>query len=202
MSADFDAARQHYRWGAELLEDVSGGVMSAFATIVLARIEFLASKPDEARRRLEATYDSLGLIGERYFRPLVGALLAHALLILGEIEPAGIVVAEAEEQADADDTETQALLRSVRAQLSAAVDEQELALELAREAVELTEATDAPGLQADVLVSLADVLSAGGRTAEGAAVLADARALYDAKGNRAAARQLSAAAADAAEAAS
>jgi hypothetical protein len=202
MNADFDAARDQYSRGAELLDDLAKGVMSAFATIAAARIELLASKADEATRKLQALYDSLGQIGERYFRPLVGALLAHALLATGAMDQASGVVTEAEEQADADDTETQVLLRRVRARLCAAADASELAVELARQALELTAAADAPGMRADALVTLAEVLSATGYASEGAAALADARALYEQKGNRAAAGQLPTAATDAAEAAS
>jgi hypothetical protein len=51
-------------------------------------------------------------------------------------------------------------------------------------------------------VTLAEVLSATGYAAEGAAALADARALYEQKGNRAAVGQLPTAATDTAEAAS
>src|SRR5262249_32413188 len=198
MNADFDAARDQFSRGAELLADLAGGVMSAFAAIVAARIELLASRPDEAREKLQASYNSLGLLGERYFRPLVGALLAHALLASGAIDQASAVVAEAEEQADPDDTETQALLRSVRARLCAAAGATELALKLAREAVEATAAADAPSMRAGALVTLAQILADAGHPAEGASALAAARALYEQKGKRAAAGQLPAAAADAA----
>ena len=198
MDADFDAARDEYGRGAELLDDLAKGVMSASATIAAARIELLASNPEEATRTLQALYDSLGQLGERYFRPLVGALLAHALLAQGAVDQASNVVTEADEQADADDTETQVLLRSVRARLCAAADASELARELAREALQLTAAADAPGMRADALVALADVLTATGSASDAAAALAEARALYEQKGNRAAAAQLPAAAADAA----
>src|SRR5262249_40490535 len=109
---------------------------------------------------------------------------------------------EAEEQADPDDTETQVLLRSVRARLCAAGGATELALKLAREAVEATAAADAPSMRAGALVTLAHVLSEAGHVSEGASALAAARALYEQKENRAAAGQLPAAAADAACAAS
>jgi hypothetical protein len=202
MNADFDAARDQYSRGAELLDDLARGVMSAFATIAAARIELLASRPEESTRKLQALYDSLGEIGERYFRPLVGALLAHSLLAQAAVDQASGVVTEAEEHADPDDTETQVLLRSVRARLCVAADASELAVELAREALELTADADAPGMRADALVTLAHVLSATGSASDGAAALAEARGLYEQKGNRAAAGQLPAAATDAAEAAS
>ena len=196
MNAEFDAAREEYSRGAELLDDLAKGVMSAFATIAAARIELLAARPDEATRKLQELYDSLGELGERYFRPLVGALLAHALLGQGALDEASGVVTEAEQLADADDTETQVLLRSVRARLCAEADASELALELAREALELTADADAPGMRADALVAFADVLTATGSAFEGAAALTEARALYERKGNRAAAAQLPAAATD------
>src|SRR5262249_21793492 len=198
MNSEFDAAREQYSLSAEILDDFALGVQSGFGTIAAARIELLASRPEEAMRKLQPLYQTLGQIGERYFRPLVGALLAHALLAHGALDQASGVVTEAEEQADPDDTETQMLLRSVRARLCAAADASDLAVELAREALALTVAADAPGMRADALATLADVLSATGYADEGAAALADARALYEQKGNRAAAGQLPAAAADAA----
>jgi class 3 adenylate cyclase/tetratricopeptide (TPR) repeat protein len=201
MKGDFDAARANYRRSAELIADLAGGVMNAFATIAAARIELLASQPREAVRELQAAYDSLGQIGERYFRPLVGALLAHALLSIGEIEQASRIVTEAEEQADADDPETQALLRAVRSRLCASADASDFAVELAREAVELTAATDAPGLRAGALVTLAEVCTVAGLAEEAATALADARSLYEQKGNAAAAAQLRPASIDAADAA-
>jgi len=132
----------------------------------------------------------LGAIGERYFRPLVGALLASALLAVGATARVSDVITEAEAQADPDDTETQAVLRAVRARLCASADAWELAFELAREAVELTASTDAPGMRASALETLAEVLSRSGRVHEAGAALAQAYALYEQKGNLAATARL------------
>src|SRR5581483_8561587 len=190
MDGEFEAARAEYRRGSALLEDLRSGVMSSFASIAAARIELLADEPEEAAARLEEAYDVLGRIGERYFRPLVGALLADALLAVGAEARASEVVTETEAQADPDDTETQAVLRAVRARLCASSDAADLALELAREAVELTAATDASVMRANALSAFADVLARTGRLSEADVALAEARMLYAEKGNLAAVARL------------
>jgi class 3 adenylate cyclase len=190
MNAEFDAARDEYGRGGALLDDFGAGVMSSFATIAGARVELLARRPEDAATLLETTYDSLGRIGERYFRPLVGALLSHALLEVGSPARASDVVTEAEAQADPDDTEAQVILRSVRARLCAASDASDLAFELAREAVALTEPTDAPVMRANALATLAEVLAAAGPASDAESARAEARALYEQKGNLAAATRL------------
>src|SRR5439155_23630666 len=75
MNGDFDSAREEYLRGGALVEALGGGVMSGFVTIASARVELLAARPERAEQQLQAGYDSLGLLGERYFRPLVGAWL-------------------------------------------------------------------------------------------------------------------------------
>src|SRR5262249_23827415 len=114
---------------------------------------------------------------------LVGALLAHTLLSLGALDDAATITAEVEEQADPDDPETQVLLRCVQARLS-------VSDERAREAADLAATTDAPGLQALALSTLGAVLADLGDESEARAALGRALALYERKGNVAAAAQL------------
>ena len=187
MNRDFDQAREQYLRGGSLFNDVGGGVLSNFATIAAARVELLAAQPAEAALKLQTAYDELGTIGERYYRPLVGALLAQALLLVGAIDQASTVVTEIEELADPDDTETQVLLRTARARVCASADALDLAVELAREAVELTAAADAPAMRAGALATLGEVLAAAELASDAEAALGEARALYERKGNRAAA---------------
>jgi class 3 adenylate cyclase/tetratricopeptide (TPR) repeat protein len=194
MNGEFDAAREEYHRGGALVDALGGGVMGGFVAIASARAELLASSPEQAEKRLRDGYDALGLIGERYFRPLVGAWLAHTLLELGATDRASEVVGEIEAQADPDDIEAQALLRSVRARLCASADAIDLALELAREAIGLTGTTDAPVMHANALVTLAGVLVSAGQEADADAALGEARQLYEQKGNLAAAAWLRAAA--------
>jgi len=60
--------------------------------------------------------------------------------------------------------------------------------ELARSAVDLVRRTEAPVLQADALAELAVVLCVAGRLDEARQTIAEAIALYEAKGNRVAAQ--------------
>ena len=59
-----------------------------------------------------------------------------------------------------------------------------------RQAMELLEQTDAIVAQADMLIDLAEVLKMGGRPKDANAVMEDALALLDAKGNAVAAEAL------------
>ena len=81
----------------------------------------------------------------------------------------------------------QALWRSVRAKVLAGRVHAAEAEELAREAVRLIRTTDAPVMQADALLDLAEVLHRSARPEEARAVAAEAKGLYELKGNTAAA---------------
>jgi len=195
MGLDLEAAREQYRLGWTLLEELGGGVVTALAALAAARVEVLAGNAGEAERVLRRTYDELGAIGERYFRPLVGAMLAETLVELSRIEEARDVSAAAAECADPDDIETLVRLRSVEARLAAARDELPAAVEHARAAVELTSEPDAPPLRAEALATAAAVLAAAGSVDEARAALAEARDLCERKGDLAFAERLALAAA-------
>ena len=83
--------------------------------------------------------------------------------------------------------EPQALWRSVRAKVLAGRDLAQEAEPLAREAVRLMRTTDAPGMQADALLDLAEVLRRSAGPDEARAVATEAKALYESKGNTTAA---------------
>ena len=86
----------------------------------------------------------------------------------------------------------QALWRSVRAKVLAGRVHAAEAEELAREAVRLIRTTDAPVMQADALLDLAEVLHRSARPEEARAVAAEAKGLYELKGNTAAAARAAA----------
>ena len=92
----------------------------------------------------------------------------------------------AEEHAPPSDIVTQALWRMARAR-GVVEDNRPAAEDLAREALALARETDYPDLEARALTCVAHVT---GPSAEQAALLAEARSLYEAKGNVAAAARL------------
>jgi class 3 adenylate cyclase len=190
MDGRFDAARDHYRASRELLADLGGAALAAFPAIAGARVELLAGEPAAAERELTDVYDSLGRLGERYFRPLVGAFLARALQLQGRATEARRIVDEAGADADPDDVETQALLTLVRAVLQADAGDLQSALASMENALKTVLATDSPVMQANVIAELAGLLDRAGRTEEARAALASAHALYEAKGDAVSAERL------------
>jgi hypothetical protein len=182
MAGEFEVAREQYRHGRALLDELGGGVLGAFATIAAARVELLAHQPERAVQELRPTFESLAAIGERYFRPLIGALLATSLLALGASNEAAEVAAITETLADPDDTETQMLLRCVGARLARDAGKPDRAVALARDAVEIMRAADAPVMLGDALIVLSETLRDAGATVEADSAQAEALALYVRKG--------------------
>jgi tetratricopeptide (TPR) repeat protein len=152
-----------------------------------AGIELLAGDLGTAEAELRRADETLTALGERYLLPPLAAVLAQVVYAQGRADEAEEISRRAEELSAPDDVEAQALWRSVRAKVLAGRDLAEEAERLAREAVRLIRTTDAPGMQADALLDLAEVLHRSARPDEARAVAAEAKGLYEAKGNTAAA---------------
>ena len=182
MRGNFERARELYLQARGLFEELGAAVLAAHTSLTSGRVELLAGNAAAAEAELRRDYDTLGVMGERYFRPLVAAVLAQALHAQGKLAEARELVAEARELADEDDIETQAVWRSVAARLRAEDGAVEEAEALARESVALLRSTDAPVMQADVLLHLAVVLRYRGQLDDARGVLEEARDLYRAKG--------------------
>ena len=183
MDGQFEAARSRYRTSRDLLSDLGGAVLAAFPAIAGARVELLAGEPAAAELELAEVYASLGRLGERYFRPLVGAFLARTVQLQGRTAEAGRLVEEAAADADPDDVETQVLVTLVRAIVQADAGDVETAVEGLEPALEAVLSTDSPVMQADVIAEAAELLRRAGRIDEAHAALASAHALYEAKGD-------------------
>ena len=182
MRGNFDRARELYLQARGLFEELGAAVLAAHTSLTSGRVELLAGNAAAAEAELRRDYDALGVMGERYFRPLVAAVLAQALHAQGKLAEARELVDEAHGMADEDDIETQAVWRAVAARLHAEDGAVEEAEALARESVSLLRSTDAPVMQADVLIHLALVLRDRGQLEEARGVLEEARDLYRAKG--------------------
>ena len=183
MVGDFEQAREQYDTARELLDDLGRPVATAYAAVAAARVELLAEEPGRAEEGLFPAYETLGRFGERYLRPVVGALLAQTLYALGRIEDADRIASETSRIADEDDVETQSELGGLRAKLLAGSGEFDGAAELAQRAVDILRPTDAPVMQANSLVDLAAVLREAGRREHAQAALAEALGLYERKGD-------------------
>ena len=187
MQGEFERARELVRAARTVLDDLGVIVLAAATAIDSARVELLAGDLVTAERELRQAEETLTALGEKYLLPPLAAVLAQVVYAQGRADEAEQITRRTEELSDPDDVEPQALWRSVRAKVLAGRDLAGEAEQLAREAVRLMRTTDAPGMQADALLDLAEVLRRSAGADEARAVAVEAKALYESKGNTAAA---------------
>jgi predicted ATPase/class 3 adenylate cyclase len=181
MQGDFDEARVLYTRARALLEELGVAVVAAWTSLESSAVEMLAGEPARAEERLRPDYEALTGMGEKFFLPLLTALLARSVLAQGRPEEAELIAGTAIELAAEDDIEPQALSRGVRARILASEGKLDEAERLAREAVELMRKTDAPVKQGDALLDLAEVLVKSGQTRAAQAVIEESKSLYESK---------------------
>jgi class 3 adenylate cyclase/tetratricopeptide (TPR) repeat protein len=181
MQGDFDEARDLYTRARALLEELGVAVVAAWTSLESSAVEMLAGEPARAEERLRPDYETLTDMGEKFFLPLLTALLARSVLAQGRPEEAAEIAGTAINLAAEDDIEPQALSRGVRARILASEGKLDEAERLAREAVELMRKTDAPVKQGDALLDLAEVLVKSGQTRAAQAVIEESKKLYESK---------------------
>jgi class 3 adenylate cyclase/tetratricopeptide (TPR) repeat protein len=190
MRGDFEPARELIRVARTLLNDLGLVVLVAATAMDSARIELLAGDLRTAEDELRRAEQTLTGLGERYLLPSLAALLAQVVYMQGRADAAEEISRRVEQLSDADDVESQAAWRSVRAKVLAGRGRAGEAELLARDAVRLIQTTDSPWMQADALLDLAEVLRRSARLDEARAVAAEALKLYEVKGDRAAAARV------------
>jgi class 3 adenylate cyclase/tetratricopeptide (TPR) repeat protein len=188
MRGEISRARDLYRQGRLLLEEIGGSVVAASTSVDSAAVEMLAGAPETAEADLRRDYATLERLGEKYILPTVAAMLAHAVCAQGRYEEALALSISAEELSSEDDVDAQTLWRSSRAKALARLGDAGAAETLAREAVALIASSDALVQQADALADLSEVLRLAGRAGEASETLEEAVSLYERKGAVAAAR--------------
>jgi class 3 adenylate cyclase/tetratricopeptide (TPR) repeat protein len=186
MQGDFDEARSMYSHARGIHEELGRLFRISTAALIGAEIEQLAGRPDDAASILRGVYEIVGEMGAMSVTATIAGFLADALALAGKHEEAERISSFAEEHAPPSDVVTQALWRMARARALAAQDPTG-AEELARGAVAITGEADYPDLEARTLVCLAQVIGPGD---EQSGLLADAKRIYEAKGNVAAAASL------------
>ena len=162
MQGDFATARDLYTRARLMLEEFGRSVVAASTSQQSCRVELLARDPAAAERELRRDFEELEEMGERYFLSTAAGELARAVYAQGRYAEAEELTRLAEELSADDDVTSQALWRSVRAKALAQRGLGGQADELAREAVELLDGTDALILQADALEDMAEVLELSG----------------------------------------
>jgi class 3 adenylate cyclase/tetratricopeptide (TPR) repeat protein len=183
MNGEFDQARALYRRGRGLLRELGQGLIAAATGIDLLGVELLAGDLAGAEREVMADYEFLTRAGETYFLSTIAALLSRVVRDQGRDAEALGFSQVAERAAAADDIESLALWRSIRAPIVARGGDLVEAEALARSAVELAQRTDAPPLQADTLSELAAVMALAQRHDEARRAVDAAVAIYRSKGD-------------------
>jgi class 3 adenylate cyclase/tetratricopeptide (TPR) repeat protein len=183
MNGDLEEARTLYRRGRTMLRELGQGVNAASTGIDIARVELLGGDLALAEREVRNDYDFLAKMGETYFLSTMAGLLSRIVRDQGRDAEALALSQAAEAATAADDMESQALWRSIRAPIVARAGDAALAEELARSALDMVRKTEAPNLQGDALCELASVLRLNGKAEEARQAIVEAIALYEAKGN-------------------
>ena len=161
-----------------------------WADWIMAEIATLAEDHEKASRHLTEVCDWLRETGQLGFLSSYAPDLGHSLCLLGRYEEAEQGARLGRELGDEQDVWTQALWRQVQARVLAHRGLHAEAERLAREAVDVTGRSDAPGWKADARCDLAEVLAAAGRTDEAADAFEQAFDLYERKKNLAMAAQV------------
>jgi class 3 adenylate cyclase/tetratricopeptide (TPR) repeat protein len=185
MKEEFDTARELYRNGRAAMEEMGEGWYVAWAALSSARVELLAGDYHAAEIELRRGFDLLEQMGERYLRSTLTALLARTAEGQGRLDEAEEMTKLAEELAGADDVETQAAWRSVRAKVYADRGRLDEAAKLSQEALQLLLPTDSAVMKVETLAGLGEVFGLLGEPTA-AWALNEAITLSEAKGNVAA----------------
>jgi len=177
MQGDFRRARVLYGQAGAVYEKLGLRLPRVGWTVVVASVELLAGEPGKAVEALRTGYRVLDAGGYDSLRAYQAALLAFLLAGEGRAAEAQLFVRVCEQASSPRDRDTAARLRAAQALL---VSDRNDAERLAREAVDTADQTDDLNLRATLRLALA-------RVAADPAEAAEARRLFEAKGNVAAA---------------
>jgi hypothetical protein len=187
MQGRFDEAREQVAQGTAIAETFGRAYLSAVYGQFAAAVELLAGRPDAAETWLVDGYRALERLGETGERSNLAADLAHALLAQDRAGEAAGYADTSRSLAAREDLYAQVRWRGAKARVLAGQGRDAEAERLAREAVTLAERTDMLNLRAAALLDLAATALAGDRPGDGSAATRQALALYERKGNLAAA---------------
>ncbi|HEX6539705.1 MAG TPA: adenylate/guanylate cyclase domain-containing protein [Candidatus Dormibacteraeota bacterium] len=183
MRGNFTRARELYASSRSTLVELGFTHSAAIVSLQSGPAEMLAGDLARAEDELRRDLASLTELGDRGYTSTVAALLAEVLFAQGRREEAGQFAEICRETAAPEDVAAQYHLCAIQAKLAAAEGRLEQAEALAREGVKHIRATDIIDLQGDALVTLAGVLRAAGDVEGAGAMLRDALALFERKGN-------------------
>ena len=184
MRGRFDEARTLIASSIEIRSRLGLEALSLkYAAISLGMIELLADEPEAAAAIFRDAYEAAQQIGHDELVVNAAGLLIEALLAGDRVDDAEELVPAAQQAEAGDAVAPRVRSRSARAKVLARKGDVAAGVALARDAVDLTRATDDLNLQGSALLALADVLAAGGRDVDARAAADEALELYERKGN-------------------
>ena len=183
MVGDFDRARDDYRRARAILEEVGLRFDASLISIDSGPVELLAGDPVAAEAELRKDYEALDAMGERNYISSIAGLLAEALYRQGRFEDARAHAAFCEEVAAPSDVSSQYLWRGVKGKLLARDGDHDAGISLATSGVDQARTTDDIEGQGNALMFLAEAQAAAGRDRDAVLSAAEARAMFEAKGN-------------------
>ena len=183
MRGDFPRARELSEQAKTLYEELGLPHKSAAASLIRGSIELMADDPAAAERELRPGLGTLLELADRVWLPDLAALLAEAVLKQGKERDAARFISVSASTAVADDVLPQTSWRAVKAKLMARRGDTQEAERLAREAIALSEDTDALNHRGDAATALGEVLRDAGRPEDAIKAFRQAAAHYGAKGN-------------------
>jgi len=187
MKEEFELAGDFLARANETLDEIGG--LAASVSHHEAVVRMLAGRPELAEAPLRAGLERLGPMTDSGLLATTTAMLAQAVFAQGRRREADELCQAAAASVGRDDILTQTIWRSVRAKVLAYEGRCDEALALARDALALIEETDLLSHRGDAMLDLAEVLDACSRPRESRGAVQEALALYERKGNKAAARR-------------
>jgi class 3 adenylate cyclase/tetratricopeptide (TPR) repeat protein len=183
MQGRFDQARQLLAQARAIHQELASPVDLQTLAFWTAPLEMLAGEPASAENELRSACEFFQARGEQGLLSTLAAFLADALYAQGRVDEAPHWVQVSRETATSDDHDAQARWRSVEAKLLAKREEFDEAEAVAREAIDVIGRSDELDNQAQMHVSLVEVLRLAGRNEEAIQALDEALVLFERKGN-------------------
>jgi len=185
MRGDFELGRRYVDDANAVLDELGG--LPSIVSHHEALVGLLAGQYERAEATLRAGVQRLEPLGEVGLLATTKAMLAQAVYAQRRVEEAAALCDATAAITAPDDTVTRVIWRGVKAKALARDGLCEEGEALAREAIGLVEPTDLLSHHGDALLDLAEVLRMCSRADEGADAIRRAIALYERKGNAAAA---------------
>jgi class 3 adenylate cyclase/tetratricopeptide (TPR) repeat protein len=181
----FPEAREEYDELKHELSERGARVGALSYAMATGWFEMLVGDYERALAELDEAWVGLGELGDQSFRSTIGAIYADVLARVGRLEDADAVLREVDEIVASDDFITFAQAATARALVASGHGDHDRAVELAREATAIADASEYLTQQHDSWMELGEILLAAGRVDEAREALAHARELAVRKGTTA-----------------